>query len=99
MTTGPPETATPPEEGGNRTTSDANRSERKSTSGVSQRTLYMLSPPATDSWDSMVEDAERRARERGCVCVRPTFLHFLSGDVCTTVVNHAAWCPLSGVAA
>jgi hypothetical protein len=64
-------------------------------------TLYMLSSPATDSYENLAADAERRARERGCECPRPVFGHFLDLEAafCTTVVQHTApGCPLRGAA-
>jgi len=68
------------------------------TAGVRDRTtFYALTSPATDSWENLAFDAERRARERGCRCA-PTFHHVLDGYTCITVVGHAAWCP-SGAAA
>lgn len=84
--------------GGRRISRDSGIGDHHGTTGVRDRTtLYMLTSPATDSWENLEVDAERRARERGCQCIRATFRHYLNGYICTTVVDHAAWCPLSGV--
>ena len=61
---------------------------------MSRTTLYYLTPPTTDSFESLARDAERRARERGCECPRPGFRHFVGAHQVTTFVTHGDACPL-----
>ena len=59
-------------------------------------TMYYLTSPATDSLESLMDDAEHRARDRGCECARPTFRHFIEETVVHCFVEHTApWCPLA----
>jgi hypothetical protein len=58
------------------------------------RTWYVLTPPATDSVESLERDAEVRARDRGCECPAPNFYHVVSDAYITTVVDHTSpTCP------
>ncbi len=84
--------------GGRRVSRDGGIGDHGTTGVRDRTTLYILTAPATDSWENLEVDAERRARERGCRCIRATFRHYLSDEyTCITIVDHAAWCPLSGV--
>jgi hypothetical protein len=56
-------------------------------------TMYYVNGPQTI--ERLSEDAERRARERGCECARPTFRHFpMAGGWKVYVEHTSAWCPL-----
>jgi len=61
-----------------------------------RETMYVLDSTATATPDAFAADAERRARERGCQCVTPTYYHILDAMGPGTVVvyvDHAPWCP------
>lgn len=64
---------------------------------MSRATWYYLTAPATDSFENLASDAERRAHERGCECPRPDFRHFVGAHQVTCVVDHTSpACPLRG---
>ncbi len=61
-----------------------------------RETMYVLDGAVAATRHGFEADAERRARERGCQCVAPTFAHVLDAMGPGTVVvyvDHAPWCP------
>jgi len=69
----------------------------------SETTLYMIDAEVMSSRTELEADAERRAHERGCECIRPTFRHYMPAPSSSTtyvcIVDHFAYCPLAPIEA